>query len=88
MHRSYICTRQPLSTDLNILRSMQKRLKRKEYNTSEEFANDVELVFSNALTFNLERSQIWLDAVTLRVSGMFVERPIDADFSIRTTFVN
>lgn len=67
---------------------MQKRLKRKEYNTSEEFANDVELVFSNALTFNLERSQIWLDAVTLRVSGMFVERPIDADFSIRTTFVN
>ncbi|KAL4070665.1 RSC complex protein [Scleroderma citrinum] len=43
-----------------------KRLKRKEYTTSEEFANDVELVFSNALTFNLEHSQIWEDAVTLR----------------------
>lgn len=43
-----------------------KRLKRKEYTTSEEFANDVELVFANALTFNLEHSQIWEDAVTLR----------------------
>lgn len=43
-----------------------KRLKRKEYSTSEEFANDVELVFSNALTFNQEHSQIWEDAVTLR----------------------
>lgn len=43
-----------------------KRLKRKEYSTSEEFANDVELVFSNALTFNQDHSQIWEDAVTLR----------------------
>ncbi|KIK94150.1 hypothetical protein PAXRUDRAFT_470360 [Paxillus rubicundulus Ve08.2h10] len=43
-----------------------KRLKRKEYTTSEVFANDVELVFSNALEFNQEHSQIWEDAVTLR----------------------
>ncbi|KAF9225509.1 Bromodomain-containing protein [Gyrodon lividus] len=43
-----------------------KRLKRKEYITSEEFANDVELVFSNALEFNQDHSQIWNDAITLR----------------------
>ncbi|KAI6136369.1 RSC complex protein [Pisolithus sp. B1] len=43
-----------------------KRLKRKEYSTSEEFANDVELVFSNALTFNQEHSQIWEDADCFR----------------------
>ncbi|KAG8219550.1 Bromodomain-containing protein [Butyriboletus roseoflavus] len=43
-----------------------KRLKRKEYATSEEFANEVELVFSNALEFNQDHSQIWEDASTLR----------------------
>ncbi|OJA19146.1 hypothetical protein AZE42_02162 [Rhizopogon vesiculosus] len=43
-----------------------KHLKRKEYITSAEFATDTELVFSNALEFNLEHSQIWEDAVTLR----------------------
>ena len=32
-----------------------------------DFANDVELVFSNALEFNQEHTQIWEDAVTLRV---------------------
>ncbi|KAH0838060.1 Bromodomain-containing protein [Lanmaoa asiatica] len=43
-----------------------KRLKRKEYITSEEFANEVELVFSNALEFNQDHSQIWEDASILR----------------------
>ncbi|KAG2156595.1 RSC complex protein [Suillus bovinus] len=43
-----------------------KHLKRKEYQTSLDFANDVELVFSNALEFNQDHSQIWEDAVTLR----------------------
>ncbi|KAH7886072.1 RSC complex protein [Phlebopus sp. FC_14] len=43
-----------------------KRLKRKEYTNSEEFANDVELVFSNALAFNQDHSQIWEDALILR----------------------
>lgn len=46
---------------------LQKRLKRKEYPKPSDFANDVELVFSNALEFNQERTQIWEDAVTLRV---------------------
>ncbi|KAH7925172.1 Bromodomain-containing protein [Leucogyrophana mollusca] len=43
-----------------------KHLKRKEYPSSTEFATDVELVFSNALAFNQDHSQIWEDAVTLR----------------------
>uniref|UniRef100_A0A0W0FB29 Putative RSC complex protein n=1 Tax=Moniliophthora roreri TaxID=221103 RepID=A0A0W0FB29_MONRR len=43
-----------------------KRIKRKEYQSSSEFAVDVELVFSNALHFNQEHSQVWEDAVTLR----------------------
>ncbi|KIL71554.1 hypothetical protein M378DRAFT_174801 [Amanita muscaria Koide BX008] len=45
-----------------------KRIKRKEYLTSAEFAADVELVFSNAMTFNQEHTQIWEDARVLRVS--------------------
>ncbi|KAH9923634.1 Bromodomain-containing protein [Fomitopsis serialis] len=43
-----------------------KRLKRKEYHTSQEFANDVELVFSNALEFNQDHTEIWEDAIVLR----------------------
>ncbi|KAG0707435.1 RSC complex protein [Suillus ampliporus] len=43
-----------------------KHLKRKEYQTSIDFATDVELVFSNALEFNQDHSQIWEDAIILR----------------------
>ncbi|KAF4612236.1 hypothetical protein D9613_004216 [Agrocybe pediades] len=43
-----------------------KKIKRKDYHTSAEFAADVELIFSNALQFNQEHTQIWEDAVTLR----------------------
>lgn len=46
----------------------QKRLKRREYETPLDFANDVELIFSNALEFNQEHTQIWDDAIVLRVS--------------------
>ena len=45
----------------------KKHIKRKEYPTIAEFAADVELVFSNALTFNQERTPIWEDARVLRV---------------------
>lgn len=48
------------------LENVFKHLKRKEYHTSQEFANDVELVFSNALEFNQEHTPIWEDALTLR----------------------
>ncbi|RXW22667.1 hypothetical protein EST38_g3171 [Candolleomyces aberdarensis] len=43
-----------------------KKLKQKEYQGAPDFAADVELVFSNAMTFNQEHTQIWEDALTLR----------------------
>ncbi|KAF8514758.1 Bromodomain-containing protein [Gautieria morchelliformis] len=43
-----------------------KRIKRKEYKTTRDFAADVELVFSNALAFNEEHSVIWEDATALK----------------------
>ncbi|KAI0348282.1 Bromodomain-containing protein [Trametopsis cervina] len=43
-----------------------KHLKRKEYENPTDFANDVELIFANALEFNQEHTQIWDDAVVLR----------------------
>lgn len=48
----------------------QKRIKRKEYQSSSDFAADVELVFSNALTFNQDETLIWQDAMTLRVNSI------------------
>ena len=45
----------------------QKKLKRKEYHTSTDFSKDVQLVFSNAMEFNSEESQIHEDAQTLKV---------------------
>jgi len=48
------------------LENIFKHLKRKEYHTSLEFANDVELVFSNALEFNQDHTEIWEDAMILR----------------------
>ncbi|KAK0465549.1 RSC complex protein [Desarmillaria tabescens] len=48
------------------LENIFKRVKRKEYATADEFADDVELVFSNALAFNQEHTLIWEDALTLR----------------------
>lgn len=47
--------------------SPQKKLKRKEYHTSVDFSKDVQLVFSNAMEFNSEGSQIHEDAQTLKV---------------------
>lgn len=48
------------------LENIYKRLKRKEYATADQFADDVELVFSNALAFNQEHTLIWEDALALR----------------------
>ena len=45
----------------------QKRLKQKVYQSAAEFAVEVELIFSNATTFNQDGTQIFIDAVTLRV---------------------
>lgn len=43
-----------------------RKIKRKDYHTSAVFASDVELVFSNAMTFNQVHSGIWEDALILR----------------------
>jgi chromatin structure-remodeling complex subunit RSC4 len=50
----------------------QKKLKRKEYHTSGDFSRDVQLVFSNAMEFNAEGSQIYGDAQTLKVRSLEV----------------
>ena len=50
---------------------LKKKIKRKEYNAPVDFANDVELVFSNALEFNQEHSELWEDAIALRVCLCF-----------------
>lgn len=50
---------------------IKKHIKRKEYLSVAEFAADVELVFSNALTFNQEHTLIWEDARVLRVRLTF-----------------
>ncbi|KAJ3994126.1 RSC complex protein [Lentinula boryana] len=52
--------------DPRCLETIQKQVKQKEYKSAAEFAADVELVFSNALAFNMEHTQIWEDAITLR----------------------
>ncbi|KAG7099648.1 hypothetical protein E1B28_001474 [Marasmius oreades] len=48
------------------LNFIMKRIKHKEYASSSQFAEDVELVFANALHFNQEGTVIWEDARTLR----------------------
>ena len=50
-----------------ILTIAQKKLKEKQYARAADFAEDVELIFSNAMQFNQEGTQIWLDALTMRV---------------------
>ncbi|KAI0714860.1 Bromodomain-containing protein [Earliella scabrosa] len=64
------------------LDAISKKLKRKEYSQPVDFANDVELVFSNALEFNQEHTQIWEDAVTLREHFRKLMADLPEPFSI------
>ncbi|KAF9454213.1 Bromodomain-containing protein [Macrolepiota fuliginosa MF-IS2] len=48
------------------LENIFRRIKRKEYHTAATFAADVELVFSNAMSFNQDHTLIWEDALALR----------------------
>ncbi|KAF8215860.1 Bromodomain-containing protein [Mycena galopus ATCC 62051] len=48
------------------LDAIMKKVKKKEYHTMVEFADDVELVFSNAMEFNMEHTTIWEDALALQ----------------------
>jgi chromatin structure-remodeling complex subunit RSC4 len=62
---------------------LQRRIKRKEYHTTAAFASDVEVVFSNAMSFNQDHTPIWEDALALRVCCMvllvntFADHPQD-----------
>ena len=55
----------------------QKKIKRKEYSDVNMFASDVELIFSNAITYNLDHSQIWEDAHILRVGYLYIFISVD-----------
>lgn len=59
-----------------------KRIKRKEYSTMAQFAADVELVFSNALSFNEEHSLIWEDAMTLKNYFRVIMSDLPPQFSL------
>ncbi|KAJ7269404.1 Bromodomain-containing protein [Mycena haematopus] len=48
------------------LEAIMKKVKQKEYYTMVDFADDVELVFSNAMDFNQDHTQIWEDALALQ----------------------
>ena len=56
-----------VTAQLDLTLFHQKKLKRKEYHASIDFSRDVQLVFSNAMEFNSEGSQIHEDAQTLKV---------------------
>ncbi|KAI0756347.1 Bromodomain-containing protein [Daedaleopsis nitida] len=66
------------------LQNIFKKLKQKEYPMPVDFANDVELVFSNALEFNQEHTQIWEDAVALREFFRKLMSDLPEPFSIPT----
>lgn len=65
----------------------QKRIKRKEYATVQDFIDAVDLVFSNAMEFNEEHSEIWEDAMTMKVRvvpSLFMRNPLN-DISSNTS---
>lgn len=44
----------------------QQKLKRRDYESVDELADDVDLIFSNALVFNMDESQMCVSLVPLR----------------------
>jgi len=66
--RTYLYAFPAPNSRVDLIPPPQKKLKRKEYHTSTDFSKDVQLVFSNAMEFNSEQSQIHEDAQTLKVS--------------------
>ncbi|KAF7347563.1 Stearoyl-CoA desaturase [Mycena venus] len=48
------------------LGAIMAKIKKKEYFSMVDFADDVELVFSNAMEFNQDHTQIWEDALALQ----------------------
>ncbi|KAF8324126.1 Bromodomain-containing protein [Clavulina sp. PMI_390] len=59
----YEVIKKPMAFDI-----IEKKLKKKAYHSSAEFAADVEQIFDNAMLFNEDNSPVWLAAQTLRNS--------------------
>ena len=53
-------TKEPMAMD-----TIKKKAKRKKYNSLDHFMKDVELVFKNAMAYNLDSSEIYQDAKVL-----------------------
>ncbi|KAG8848047.1 hypothetical protein FRB96_001339 [Tulasnella sp. 330] len=68
--------KRPMTFDI-----IEKRLKRKEYDTVQNFANDVELIFSNAFIFNEENSYVWMDAKVLQETFRSLMSDLPAPFT-------
>lgn len=54
----------PMAYDL-----LKRKVKRKKYTTLEQFMQDVNLMFTNAKSYNADASQIFKDAVTLQIEA-------------------
>ncbi len=63
--------------------SAQKKVDRKEYPDLQSFANDVELIFYNAYTFNEENSFVANDAKVLQVRSNTVTIFFDSHLTHR-----
>lgn len=48
------------------LKTIKRRIKSDYYTTMDEFRDDMELLFSNAKTYNVENSQVYQDAVAMQ----------------------
>jgi hypothetical protein len=69
----YTVTQQPMA-----FRLIQKRLEQNFYTTFEAFEKDVKLIFDNAMYYNDSQSQIYADAVHLKVHFLHLTT-VDAD---------
>lgn len=59
--------KQPMAMDI-----IKRKLKRKKYQSVEQFTKDVELMFENAKMYNTDESQIYKDAVHLQKEARIV----------------
>ncbi|KAJ9659774.1 hypothetical protein H2201_007210 [Coniosporium apollinis] len=71
--------KQPMAMDI-----LKRKLKRKKYQSVDQFMKDVELMFENAKQYNQDESQIYKDAVFLQKEARLVAEQVkkkpDTDF--------
>jgi len=63
----YMIITQPIS-----MKMIEKKIKKEEYSTLGDFKRDIQLLCSNAKTYNEDGSMIYIDAVAIEVSSVFV----------------